>query len=134
MIFLNLRANRIMAKKAGNPKWQPGISGNPGGRSSELAAQQSAAKFKAAGLADEALDFLVKTLGNEEEATPYRLRAATEILDRALGRPAQAIDIEFITKQRLMTELSLDELTLLEERLAAVSPPPPLLVNGTRKS
>jgi hypothetical protein len=64
-----------MAKR-GNPKWQPGVSGNPGGRSSELAAQQSAAKLKAAGLADEALDFLVETLRNKEEATPYRLRAA----------------------------------------------------------
>jgi hypothetical protein len=77
-----------MAKR-GNPKWQPGISGNPGGRSSELAAQQSAAKLKAAGLADEALDFLVETLRNKEEATPYRLRAATEILDRGLGKPQQ---------------------------------------------
>jgi hypothetical protein len=120
-----------MAKR-GNPKWQPGLSGNPGGRSSELAAQQSAAKLKAAGLADEALDFLVETLRNKEEATPYRLRAATEILDRALGRPAQAIDIEFIVRQRL-TELSVDELRLLEERLIAVSPPP-LFVNGARKS
>jgi hypothetical protein len=119
--------------KRGNPKWQPGFSGNPGGRSSELAAQQSAAKLKAAGLADEALDFLVETLRNKEEATPYRLRAATEILDRGLGKPQQQVDIEVLI-QRKLTELTVDELILLEERLVAVSPPPQLLVNGARKS
>jgi hypothetical protein len=128
-VILNTKQSPCVACLPGLTSY---ISGNPGGRSSELAAQQSAAKLKAAGLADEALDFLVKTLRNKEEATPYRLRAATEILDRAIGRPTQAIDVEFIVKQRL-TELSLDELMLLEERPVAVSPPP-LLVNGTRKS
>jgi len=39
--------------KAGNPNWQPGISGNPGGRSKELAQQQSAARLEAASHASE---------------------------------------------------------------------------------
>jgi len=34
--------------KAGNFNWQPGVSGNPGGRSKELAQQQSAAGLESA--------------------------------------------------------------------------------------
>ena len=49
--------------------------------------------------------------------TRIELRAASEILDRALGRPAQAIDIELAVNQKL-TELSLHQLQLLEERLS----------------
>jgi len=43
-----------------NPNWKPGVSGNPGGRSKELAAQQNATRLKAAGHANEVIDYLLK--------------------------------------------------------------------------
>ena len=65
--------------KVGNPNWQPGVSGNPGGRSKELAAHQSAARLKAASYGDESIEFLVNTLLDDQQSTAYRLKAATEL-------------------------------------------------------
>ena len=73
--------------KAGNPNWLPGVSANPGGRSRELAQQQNAARLKAAGHSIEAIAFLVKVMRNEAEATPHRLKAGVELLNRELGTP-----------------------------------------------
>src|SRR5262249_35159588 len=52
--------NEIAMGKAGNPNWLPGVSANPGGRSRELAQQQSAARLKAAGHSGEVVDYLLK--------------------------------------------------------------------------
>jgi len=73
--------------KMGNPNLLPGVSGNPGGRSRELAQQQSAARLKAAGHANEVIAYLVKVMRNEAEATPHRLKAGVELLNRELGTP-----------------------------------------------
>jgi hypothetical protein len=103
------------------PDESGGISGNPGGRSSELAAQQSAAKLKAVGHAEEALNYLVKVLRSEQEATVYRLKAACDLLNRGLGLPSAQIDIEIMVRRKL-TELTLAELQQLEERLVGSAP------------
>ena len=118
--------------KVGNPNWQPGVSGNPGGRSKELAQQQSAARLEAASHSIEGIAYLVKVMRNEGEATPYRLKAATELLNRGLGTPQMQVDIDVIVSRKI-NEMSLDELRQLEERLAgALTSAAPLLLEGQR--
>jgi hypothetical protein len=114
--------------------FQPGKSGNPGGRSKELAAHQSAARLKAAEHADEVIGYLLKVLRSEEEGTAYRLKAGIELLNRGLGLPQAQIDIDVVVRRKL-SEMSLEELRQLEERLVGASPPaPPLLVEGPSAS
>jgi hypothetical protein len=119
---------------AGNPNWKHGISGNPGGRSKELAQRQSAAKLRAAEHADEAIDYLLKTLRDEQQSTAYRLKAATELLNRGLGLPVAQVDIDVLVRKQI-SEMSLEELQQLEERLVGASPPaPPLLLESPSAS
>jgi hypothetical protein len=114
----------------GNPNWQRGVSGNPGGRSKELAQKQSAARLKAAEHADEVIGYLLKVLRSEEEGTAYRLKAGIELLNRGLGLPQAQIDVEVV-----VSEMSLEELQQLEERLVGASPPaPPLLLESPSAS
>src|SRR5262249_47184230 len=101
--------NEIAMGKAGNPKWLPGVSANPGGRSRELAELQNAARLKAAGHAGEAIAYLVKVMRNEAEATPHRLRAAEQLLNRGLGLPQTQVDIDIVLRKKI-GEMSLDEL------------------------
>src|SRR5262249_46561114 len=111
--------------KAGNPNWLPGVSGNPGGRSRELAQQQSAARLEAASHASEVIDYLLKVLRSEEEGTAHRLKAGIELLNRGLG-----IDVDVIVRRKI-SEMSLDELRQLEERLVgSFTSTTPLLLEG----
>src|SRR5262249_61864856 len=93
----------------GNPNWLPGVSGNPGGRSRELAQRQSAARLEAAGHASEVLAYLLKVLRSEEEGTAHRLKAGIELLNRGLGLPQAQIDVDVIGRRKI-NEMSLDEL------------------------
>jgi hypothetical protein len=74
----------------GNPNWKPGVSGNPGGRPGmakevrELAQKHSA----------EAIEVLAKLMRNEKASPAARAAAASQILDRAVGRPESAVKIE----------------------------------------
>jgi hypothetical protein len=112
--------------KAGNPNWQPGISGNPGGRSKELAQQQSAARLEAASHASEVIAYLLEVLRNEGEGTAYRLKAGIELLNRGLGLPQAQVDVD-VNVRKQISQMSLDELRQLEERLVgAFRPTPPL--------
>ena len=116
--------------KAGNPNWLPGVSGNPGGRSRELAKQQSAARLKAAGHAGEAIAYLVQVMRSEKEGTAHRLKAGIELLNRGLGLPQAQIDVDVIVRRKI-SEMSLDELRQLEERLAGpLTSTVPLLIEG----
>src|SRR5262249_57855674 len=116
--------------KAGNPNWLPGIPATPGGRSKELAKQQSAARLKAASHADEVIDYLLKVVRSDEEDTPHRLKAGIELLNRGLGLPQTQIDIDVVLRRKI-SEMSLDELRQLEERLpGAMTPVAPLLLHG----
>jgi hypothetical protein len=116
--------------KAGNPNWQPGVSGNPGGRSKELAQQQSAARLEAASHASEVIAYLLKVLRNEDEGTAYRLKAGIELLNRGLGLPQAQVDVD-VNVRKQISQMSLDELRQLEERLvASFTPGPPLLLEA----
>src|SRR5262249_12342794 len=92
--------NEIAMGKAGNPNWLPGVSANPGGRSRELAQQQSAARLNAAGHSGEAIAYLVEVMRNKAEQTPYRLKAVTELLNRGLGTPQMQVDIDIVLRQK----------------------------------
>src|SRR5215467_2903528 len=118
--------------KAGNPNWLPGISGNPGGRSRELVQQQNAARLEAASHANEVIDYLLKVLRSEEEGTAHRLKAGIELLNRGLGLglPQAQIDVDVIVRRKI-SEMSLDELRQLEERLVgSFTSTAPLLLEG----
>ncbi len=74
-------------RKAPRTAWKPGQSGNPGGRPKEVAEVKTLARQHT----QEALKTLAKLM---KSGTPDRTRvaAAEAILDRAWGRPTQAID------------------------------------------
>src|SRR6516165_2356792 len=120
-------------KGVGNPHWQKGVATNPGGRSKELARLQSAARHKAARCTPEAIAYLLKVLRNEAEATPHRLKAAVELLNRGLGLPQTQVDIDVVVRKKI-GEMSLDELRQLEERLggALMTTTVALLLEGQR--
>src|SRR6185312_16620691 len=59
-------------------KFQPGVSGNPGGRPKGIAA-------KAREHTDKALDVLVEGMADEDPRV--RVAAAKEVLDRGWGKP-----------------------------------------------
>ena len=116
--------------KAGNPNWLPGVSGNPGGRSRELAQQQNAARLEAANHASEVIDYLLKVLRSEEEGTAHRLKAGIELLNRGLGLPQAQIYVDVIVRRKI-SEMSLDELRQLEGRLVgSFTSTTPLLLEG----
>lgn len=64
-----------------NPNWVKGVSGNPGGRPKGYAAMQAAARSHTAA----AIKALVASLKDERN----RVAAATALLDRGWGKPAQ---------------------------------------------
>src|SRR5262249_51898057 len=114
-----------------NTRWQPGVSANPGGRSKELAQQQSMARLKAASHSIEGIAYLVEVMRNKAEQTPYRLKAAEMLLNRGLGTPQMQVDIDIVLRRKI-SEMSLDELRQLEERLAGslTQAAAPLLLEG----
>ncbi len=67
--------------------FQPGQSGNPGGRPKEDPRLREAARQHT----EAALMVLVEALTDEQ--TKNRITAANSILDRAYGKPAQAVQL-----------------------------------------
>lgn len=84
----------VIANKHKGP-WQPGQSGNPSGRPKrELSIRMLARQY-----ADEAIETLRAHLSNPDGR--IAVAAANSILDRAYGRPAQAIHIEADERRKL---------------------------------
>lgn len=68
--------------------FQPGQSGNPGGRPKASARVRDAAREHT----ESAIDVLVSIMTNTDAATAARVAAASAILDRGYGKPTQPID------------------------------------------
>jgi hypothetical protein len=69
-----------------NGRFRPGFSGNPGGKPKELRDIQHAARAHSA----EAIAALVK-IARDGRSESARVQAATAILDRGFGKPAQTV-------------------------------------------
>lgn len=87
------------AKRAANGRFQKGQSGNPGGRKRGDAAVTELARKHA----PEMIRVLVKIALDEEAAVNSRVAAAGQVLDRAYGRPRQALEHSGPDGQQLPT-------------------------------
>lgn len=67
--------------------FQPGQSGNPGGRPKELTEIQQLARRHA----PDAIETLSGIMRDQSAPPPARVAAAVHLLDRGFGKPAQAV-------------------------------------------
>jgi hypothetical protein len=84
-------------------QWEKGQSGNPGGRPREIAEVRDLAREHT----PEAINTLAEIMNNKDSKDAARVSAASALLDRGYGRPAQALALEVKTKRQ---ELSNEEL------------------------
>jgi HEAT repeat protein len=92
--------------------WAKGQSGNPGGRRKGESDLQAIARQHTAA----AIQALVDALDDEKLC----VAAATALLDRGYGRPAQRIDAQV----NVLDSLNADELSSLAASLAAIAGDP----------
>lgn len=101
------------SKRAATPSsWKPGQSGNPKGREPDAKVRE---------LKEAALSKCPKALRVVEDALDdpnpdVRLKAASILFDRGIGRPSQAIDLKADVS---VTDKRADELT--DDELAAIA-------------
>jgi hypothetical protein len=88
-------------------KFQPGQSGNPGGRPKVISEIQALAREHKT----EAIDTLVAIMRDEGASAAARVSAATAILDRGFGKATQTIESNL--RDRPLRELTDAELNQL---------------------
>ena len=71
-------------------QWAKGESGNPGGRPKGLGEIREIARAHT----DAAINVLVGVMGDDEASPSARVAAASALLDRGWGRPAQTLDLK----------------------------------------
>ena len=98
---------------AGSPstRWQKGQSGNPGGRPKVIGDLQEQARQ----WAPEALEALREIAASRDAPASARVSAASALLDRGYGKPAQSIDAK-VSNEPSMAQLHLQALKELAER------------------
>jgi hypothetical protein len=107
-----------VANKTGKGGFTPGASGNPGGR--PKAASVIAIEARKHGLAMVAVLNSIARKGKSEQA---RIAAATALLDRGYGKPAQSVELNFHASllQKKLLEMTPDELRVLEQTAIQIS-------------
>lgn len=83
----SLNAAPPESREASRGRFRPGVSGNPGGRPRVFAD----VKALAGEYTTEAIESLVRIARATKTPAPVKLAAWREVMDRAIGRPAQAI-------------------------------------------
>jgi hypothetical protein len=106
-----------MANLTGRGGFKKGRSGNPGGRPRQPASVMHEGRRHTL----EALRVLSRLMRSAETES-VRLNAAEAILNRGWGRPIQAFQVDgrFLTKK--LTDLTIDEIGDLEQRVELIEP------------
>ena len=97
--------------------FRPGVSGNPGGRPKrprtiEARRIEADAKALARSLAPEAMQTLANIMSDPKAPPAARISATMALLDRAFGKPGQAVEISRKPDLSRLTDEQLE--TLLE--------------------
>jgi hypothetical protein len=86
-------------------RFQPGVSGNPGGRPRALVEVEALAREHSVAAIERLVDLMSNSLSDA-----VRLAAANSLLDRALGKPRQAVAAILSGDVRQMTDAMLLEI------------------------
>ena len=108
-----------MANRKDNGRFAPGISGNPGGRPKLPAEMREIFQAKA----PEAFEVLCKHLNAKDPRVA--VAAATQILDRAYGRPVQQVDANINEDSNVRYYAEVPKPCLTTEEWLAGNPKPP---------
>ncbi len=87
-----MHPNSIANLKKGGAKtrFQPGVSGNPGGKPRCLYDIQAAARKKS----PEAFKTIIKVMEDEKTAPSLKVKCAEIVLERAFGKATVAVDVD----------------------------------------
>jgi hypothetical protein len=115
----------------GGVRFQPGVSGNPSGRSRAQQMGMSSVQLHALKFCIEAVELIAGIMRSStgDKADSVRLTAAKEILDRGIGRPQQGLDVSMeMTLTKRLDEMSVEELLAFKERYIAMTTAAPALI------
>lgn len=87
-------------------RFQPGQSGNPGGRPREDRELREACRAKT----EKAINALVRILDNKKSPAAAKVAAACALLDRGYGKPAQSIAMNLTDSRYVVSEYTDAEL------------------------
>jgi hypothetical protein len=107
--------------------FKPGVSGNPGGRPKRPASIEHRRLIRDVRLAarevtQEAINTLAAIMKDQKAPAAARISAAVALLDRAHGRPCQAIDVKVDYDLEQLTNEELDDLQRILEHAALPAP------------
>jgi hypothetical protein len=100
-----MRLEQAMPRRTNSGSFQPGSSGNPGGRPKVLADVQEVARA----YSKDAIKTLASIMNNAKAPAAARITAASVLLDRGYGKPLQTVhsennNVNYIVSDQPMTE------------------------------
>ena len=90
--------------RAGSGRFEPGKSGNPGGRPKQALSVRDAARV----YSDDALSTLVEVMKDKGAPPSARVSAANGVLDRAWGKPSQPLSGDEESPLEIVTRIILE--------------------------
>ena len=106
----------------GGVRFQPGVSGNPSGRTREQQKGQQAVMQLALRYCEEAVDLIARIMRTGTKDNSVKLQAAREIMDRGIGRAIStaSIDIGVELFNKRLDDMTDDELREFGARYDAI--------------